>query len=84
MTLAGVMVTLRHERGIHQYEKAMEIIEKERDGLGKVICELNLFAPSILYQRFNSLRITSTGYNPVEVAAIRQQLAEENSKKSIL
>lgn len=80
MTLAGVMVTLRHERGIHQYEKAMEIIEKERDGLGKVICELNLFAPSILYQRFNSLRITSTGYNPVEVAAIRQQLAEEMQK----
>lgn len=77
MTLAGVMITLRHERSIHQYEKALESIEKERDGLGQVICELNLFAPSILYQRFNSLRITSTGYDSVEIAAIRQQLAEE-------
>lgn len=80
MTLAGVMITLRHERSIHQYEKALETIEKERDGLGKIICELNLFAPSILYQRFNSLRITSTGYNSVEVATIRQQLAEEMQK----
>lgn len=55
MTLAGVMITLRHERSIHQYEKALESIEKERNGLGKVICELNLFAPSILLsavQRF--------------------------------
>lgn len=80
MTLAGVIITLKHERGIHQYEKEMETIEKERDGLGRVICELNLFAPSILYQRFNSLRITDTGYNPVEVATIRQQLAEEMQK----
>lgn len=80
MTLAGVMITLRHERSIHQYEKALESIEKERDGLGKVICELNLFAPSILYQRFNGLRITSTGYDPVEIAIIRQQLAEEMQK----
>ena len=84
MTLAGVMVTLKHERGIRQYEKAMESIEKERDGLGKVICELNLFAPSILYQRFNSLRITSTGYNSAGVATIRQQLAEEMQKINTL
>ena len=84
MTLAGVMVKLKHERGIHRYEKTMETIEKERDGLGNVICELNLFAPSILYQRFNSLRITSTGYNSVEVAAIRQQLAEEMQKINTL
>ena len=80
MTLAGVMITLKHERSIHQYEKALETIEKERDGLGKVICELNLFAPSVLYQRFNSLRISSTGYDPVEVATIRQQLAEGMQK----
>lgn len=80
MTLAGVMITLRHERSIHQYEKALESIEKERDGLGKVICELNLFAPSIFYQRFNCLRITGTGYDSVEIAAIRQQLAEEMQK----
>ena len=80
MTLAGVMITLKHERSIHQYEKALETIEKERDGLGKVICELNLFAPNTLYQRFNGIRITSTGYDSVEVSAVRQQLAEEMQK----
>lgn len=84
MTLAGVMITLRYERSVHQYEKTLESIEKERDGLGKVICELDLFVPSILYQRFNGLRITNTGYNPVETAAIRQQLAEEMQKINTL
>lgn len=80
MTLVGVMITLKHERSIHQYEKALEIIEAERDGLGKAICKLNLFAPSTLYQRFNCLRITNMGYDSVEIAAIRQQLAEEMQK----
>lgn len=80
MTLAGVMMTLRHERSIHQYEKTLETIETERDGLGKAICELNLFAPSTFYQQFNCLRITSTGYDPAEVAVIRQRLAEEMQK----
>ena len=80
MTLAGVMITLKHERSINQYEKALEAIEKERDGLGKAICELNLFAPSTLYQRFCGLRTTNTGYDPAEIAAIRQQIAEEMHK----
>lgn len=83
MTLAGVIITIRHERNIHQYEKALETIEKERDGLGKAIGELNLFAPNAIYQRFNGLRITSTGYDPVEVAIVRQQLAEEMQKINI-
>lgn len=59
MTLAGMMVTLKHERGIHQYEKALKAIEKEKDGLGKAIGELNLFIASALYHRFNSLLIAS-------------------------
>lgn len=80
MTLAGVMITLRHERNIHQYEKALETIEKERDGLGKAIGELNLFVTNALYHRFNSLLITSEGYNSSDVAVIRQQLAEEMQK----
>lgn len=80
MTLAGVMITLKHERSIHQYEKALETIEKERDRLGKAIGELNLFVSSALYHRFNSLLITSEGYDSSDVAAIRQQLAEEMQK----
>lgn len=80
MTLAGVMITIKHERNIHQYEKSLENIDKEKDELGKAICELNLFAPNTLYQRFNSLQITDKGYNSAEVAAIRQQLSEEMQK----
>lgn len=84
MTLAGVMITLRHERNIHQYEKTMESIEKEKDALGKAVCNLNIFAPSTLYQQFNSLHITSKGYDSAEVAAIRQQLSEEMQKINAL
>ena len=84
MTLAGVMLTLRHERNIHQYEKSMDSIEKEKDALGKAICDLNVFAPSTLYQQFNSLYITSKGYDPAEVAVIRQQLSEEMRKINAL
>lgn len=84
MTLAGVMLTLRHERNIHQYEKSMDSIDKEKDALGKAICDLNVFAPSTLYQQFNSLHITSKGYDSAEVAAIRQQLSEEMRKINVL
>lgn len=84
MTLAGVMATLRHERSIHQYEKSLESIDKERELLGKAICDLNVFVPSAIYQRFNSLQITSKGYNAAEVAVIRQQLSEEMRKINAL
>lgn len=84
MTLAGVMITLRHERSIHQYEKSLESIDREKDALGKAVCDLNIFAPSTLYQRFNSLQITSKGYDPAEVAAVRQQLSEEMRKINVL
>jgi len=62
----------------------MDSIEKEKDALGKAICDLNVFAPSTLYQQFNSLYITSKGYDPAEVAAIRQQLSEEMRKINAL
>lgn len=84
LTLAGVMITLRHECNIHQYEKSMESIEKEKDALGKAVCDLNIFAPSTLYQQFNSLHITNKGYDSAEVAAIRQQLSEEMRKINAL
>ena len=80
MALAGVMITLRQERNVHQYEKSLESIEKERDSLGNAICELNIFAPSILYQRFSSLPITSKGYDALGIAAVRQHLVEEEQK----
>lgn len=84
MTLAGVMITLKHERNIHQYEKTLESIDKEKDALGKAICDLNIFAPSTFYQRFTSLYITSNGYDSAAVAAIRQQISEEMRKINTL
>lgn len=84
MTLAGVMITLRHDRNFHQYEKSLESIDKEKEALGKAVCDLNIYAPSTLYQQFHSLHITSEGYDPAEVAAIRQQLSEEMRKINAL
>lgn len=84
MTLAGVMITLRHERNIHQYEEALININKEKEALGKAICDLNIYAPSTLYQQFRSLRSTNGGYDPAEVAAIQQQLSEEMRKINVL
>lgn len=80
MTLVGVMFTLRYERKVQHYEETLRNIEIEKDKLGKAICELNLFAPSNLYQQFNSLSLTPNWYNSAEVASIRQRLAEEKQK----
>lgn len=84
MTLAGVMITLRHERNIHQCEESLISINKEKEALGKAICDLNIYAPSTLYQQFRSLRSTNGGYDPAEVAAIQQQLSEEMRKINVL
>lgn len=80
MTLAGVMITLKHERKIHQYEKLLENIDKEKERLGKTICELNVFAPSIIYQKFMVMQVTQDGYNVSEIAAIRSNILEEMAK----
>lgn len=80
MTLAGVMITLKHERKIHQYEKLLENIDKEKERLGKAICELNVFAPSIIYQKFMVMQVTQDGYNASEIAAIRSNILEEMAK----
>lgn len=80
MTLAGVMITLKHEREIHQYEKLLENIDKEKERLGKAICELNVFASSIIYQKFMVMQVTQDGYNASEIAAIRSSILEEMSR----
>lgn len=48
MTLGGVMITLRHERNIHQYENRMENIEREKQTIGNAVCGFNLLAPSVV------------------------------------
>lgn len=80
MTLVGVMLTLRYERNIQHFEEELRNIEIEKDKLGMAICELNIFAPNTLYQQFNSLNISSNGYDSAEVSSVRQRLAEEMQK----
>ena len=80
MTLAGVMITLKYQRNIYQHEKSVENINTEKEKLGVAICELNIFAPSEIYQRFGSLQVTPEGYNSAEIAAIRHSIAEEMEK----
>lgn len=46
--LGGVMITLRHERNIHQYENRMENIEREKQTIGNAVCGFNLLAPSVV------------------------------------
>lgn len=81
MTLVGVVITLRHERNVQRYEKELSNIEKEKDYLGKMICELNIFAPSTLYQQSNSILLITKGNDiSAQAALIRQQLAKEMQK----
>jgi len=82
MTLAGVMITIEHERKIHKYEKALQDIENEKQQIGQAIREINTMLPSMLYQQFNSLPITPTGYNGNDIAAIRCRISEELQKAS--
>lgn len=80
MTLAGVMLTLRYERKIYQHEKLLEGINEEKERLGNAICELNIFAPSTIYQWFCSLQVTGSGYNLAEVDSVRRSITEEMRK----
>lgn len=80
MTLAGVMVTLKYQRIIYQHEKSLENINAEKEKLGVAICELNIFAPIEIYQRFGSLQVTQEGYNSAEISAIRHSIAVEMEK----
>lgn len=80
MTFAGVIVTLKYQKSIYQHEKSLESINSEKERLGMAICELNIYAPSAIYQRFASLQATAEGYNPSEIAAIRHSISEEMGK----
>lgn len=80
MTLIGVILTLRHGQSSQQYEKKLENIEKERERLGRIIFELNTFAPSTIYQQFGTLCNVYGEYNSADIASIRYQIVEEQRK----
>lgn len=81
MTLVGVMMTLKHERNIHQFGEELKGIDIEREKIGKIICEIDLYAPGMVFQNFCSLAITREGrYNLNEISSIRYQILEEQKK----
>ena len=80
MTLSGVMITLRYERKIHQYERSIENIEKEKEKIGKVICDFNLLAPGTLYLQVKEILASPAGINSSDLVSLRLRVSEEMNK----
>ncbi len=80
MTLAGVVITLSHERNIHQYENLIENINREKENIGNAICGFNLIAPRALYTQIIEMLASPTGYSTSDMVAIRLQVSEEMHK----
>lgn len=77
LTLGGVILTLQHERKVHQYQIRVEKINKEKDLMVKAISELDFFSISIIYNHFRELEITNTGYRGFEIAEIQRRISEK-------
>lgn len=76
ITLGGVVLTLKHERKVHQHQISIDAINKEKDLLVRAISELDFYSVSIIYNQFRELEITNTGYRGVEVAEIQRRISE--------
>lgn len=80
MTLTGVLITLKHERKMHQYEKSLENIDKERERIGNAICGFNLLAPRSLYGQINEMLVSPMGISSPDIIVLRQKVNEEMHK----
>lgn len=80
LTMVGVLLTIKHEKNIKKYEKAIHDIEKEEELLKQCILSISPMIPLMLYQRFIGLEISKDGYSANDVAAIRHDSASEYSK----
>lgn len=76
ITLGGVVLTLKHERKVHQHQISIDAINKEKELLLRAISELDFHSVSIIHNHFRELEITSTGYRGVEVAEIQRRISE--------
>ena len=76
ITLGGVVLTLKHERKVHQHQIRIDEINKEKELLVNAISELDFYSISIIYNHFRELEITNTGYRGVEVAEIQRKISE--------
>ena len=80
MTLAGVMITMKHERNIHQYENIIQNLEKEKEKIGNAICGFNLLAPGALYTQIIEMCAASEKFNASNMTAIRLCVNDEMQK----
>lgn len=76
ITLGGVVLTLKHERKVHQHQISIDAINKEKELLVGAISELDFHSIPIIYNHFRELEITNTGYRGVEVAEIQRRISE--------
>lgn len=77
MTLTGVLITLKHERKMHQYEKSLGNIDKERERIGSAICKFNLLTPRSLYSQVNEMLVSPKGISSPDIIVLRQKVNEE-------
>lgn len=77
ITLGGVVLTLKHERKIHQHQISIDAINKEKELLVHAISELDIHSLSALYNHFLELEMTNTGYRGVDVAEIQRRISEK-------
>lgn len=77
ITLGGVVLTLKHERKIHQHQISIDAINKEKELLVNAVSELDIHSLSTLHNHFLELEITNTGYRGVEVAEIQRRISEK-------
>lgn len=77
MTLGGVILTLKHERNVNQYQISIDAINKERELIICAICELDIHCFSSIYNHFLELETTNTGYRGTDIAEIQRRIFEK-------
>ncbi|WP_294527480.1 hypothetical protein [uncultured Allofournierella sp.] len=82
ITLGGVVLTLRHERKVHQHQINIDAINKEKEFLSNVVCGLDIYAPSSILYHFWELEKTNTGYKGTDIAEIQRMIADQQRKLS--
>lgn len=82
ITLGGVVLTLKHERKVHQHQISIEAIRKEKELLSGIVCKLDIYAPSFILYHFWELEKTNTGYKGTEVAEVHRMIADQKRKLS--
>lgn len=76
MTLFGVIITLKHERKLHQHQLVIENIEKERERLVAIVNSLDVFAPSACYLDFVSSMCVKEWNKLPDFPVIRRRIVE--------